>query len=133
MLLTVVSWSILRGPGEGLRWAVIGGLCLDVLSGGVFGLQTLALLLVSLVVSLGEVRIFRSHIAMPLASASGATLLYYLVNMGLLYLLGYSPAWLIAAEKVVLPAMIVNTLAMFLVYPALHWLHKATGREELAW
>jgi rod shape-determining protein MreD len=133
VLLAVVSWSILRGPGEGLRWAIIGGLCLDLLSGGPFGLQTLALLLVSLLVSLGEVRIFRSHIALPLAGATGATLLYYLANMGLLHLLRYPPPWLAAFGKIVLPAMIFNTLVMVLIYPALRWLDKLTGQEELAW
>jgi rod shape-determining protein MreD len=133
MLLAVVSWSILRGPREGLRWAVVGGICLDLLSGGPFGLQTLTLLLVSPLVNLGGRRIFGSHIALPLVSATGATLLYYLVNMGLLHFMGHPVPWLAATSRIVLPAMVLNTLAMFLVYPALHWLHKATGREELAW
>lgn len=132
-LLVVVSWSILRGPGEGLRWAFVGGIWLDVLSGGPFGVQTLALLVVSLVVSLGEVRIFRSHIAMPLASATGATLVYYLLDLGLLQVMGHPLPWLEAIGGIVLPAMILNTLAMILVYPALRWLHRLTGREELGW
>ena len=31
MLLAVMSWSLLRGSEEGLVWAFIGGLALDLL------------------------------------------------------------------------------------------------------
>jgi hypothetical protein len=70
---------------------------------------------------------------LPLVSAAGATLLYYLINMGLLHFLRYPLPWPETIGKIVLPATVVNTLAMILIYPALHWLHKATGWEELAW
>jgi len=32
MLLTVVAWSLLRGPGEGVVWGFVGGIFLDLFS-----------------------------------------------------------------------------------------------------
>ena len=37
MLVLVVAWSLLRGVEEGLLWAFIGGVLLDLLSVGPFG------------------------------------------------------------------------------------------------
>jgi rod shape-determining protein MreD len=37
LLMVVTSWSLLRGSEEGMLWALIGGLGMDLLSGAQFG------------------------------------------------------------------------------------------------
>lgn len=133
VLLTVISWSLLRGAKEGMIWALVGGIGLDLLSGAPFGTSTVALVILSLVAGLGELSVFRTHIALPLISTLIATMAYDLFFMLLLYARGCSIAWTDNLIKVVLPSTLLNVLLSPLVYKALYWLHRRTGREEMAW
>ncbi|RLC61969.1 MAG: rod shape-determining protein MreD, partial [Chloroflexi bacterium] len=48
MLLLVLMWAMVRGTDEGLVFAFVGGLILDLFSGGPLGTIALALLAVAL-------------------------------------------------------------------------------------
>jgi rod shape-determining protein MreD len=133
MVLVVISWSLLRGAREGIVWGFIGGLCLDLFSGAPFGLSALALLIVSFFSGLGEATIFRTHIILPLATMFFASLVYDLIFLLLLRILGWPVVWLDSLIKLVLPASLLNVLLAPLVYPAMRWLHRKTGREEIDW
>jgi len=131
MLLAVMSWSLLRGSEEGLVWAFIGGLALDLLSGAPFGASTLALMAVSFFSGLGEVRIFRTHIVLPLLTALFATIVYDLLFLFLLQMSGWPVAWLDNLVKVILPSALLNMALSPIVYQILRWLHRATGKPSL--
>ncbi|MCK4449775.1 MAG: rod shape-determining protein MreD, partial [Anaerolineae bacterium] len=103
MLLMVISWSLLRGAQEGAIWALVGGIGLDLVSGAPFGTSTVALVALSLVAGLGELSVFRTHIALPLIATLIATLAYDLFFLLLLYAEGRSIAWTDSLTKVVLP------------------------------
>ena len=133
MLLMVVSWSLLRGAKEGLIWALIGGIGLDLLSGAPFGTSTVALVVLSLLAGRGELSVFRTHIALPLIATLVAALLYDLFFLLLLQMRGASMVWADNLVKVVLPSTLLNVLLSPFVYKALYWLHRKTGPEELAW
>jgi len=133
MLLMVISWSLLRGAQEGMIWALIGGIGLDLLSGDPFGTFTVILVVLSLLAGLGELSVFRTHLALPLVATLAATLVYDLFFLLLLYARGCSIAWADSLIKVVLPSTLCNVLLSPLVYKALYWLHRKTGREEMAW
>jgi len=133
MLLTVVSWSLLRGTKQGIVWGFVGGLCVDLLSGGPFGLSALALMAIAVFSGLGEMNIYRNNIALPILAALGATLIHGLLYLLLLYIMGRSIPWFDILLQVILPSMIFNGLLITPVYAALRWLHRRTGREELEW
>ncbi len=133
MLLMVISWSLLRGSKEGMIWALVGGIGLDLLSGAPFGTSTVILVALSLVAGLGELSVFRTHIALPLIATLVATLVYDLFFLFLLYVRGYSIVWTDSLIKIVLPSTLLNVLLSPFVYRALLWLHRKTGREEMAW
>ncbi|HEY63613.1 MAG TPA: rod shape-determining protein MreD [Caldilineae bacterium] len=133
VLLTVVSWALLRGMGEGLAWAFVGGLWIDVLSGGPFGLSSLSLVIVAFLASLLEAGVFQEHIVLVMLAVAAAGLLH-----GLLYLfflrMGHHPAATLAAVwRVVIPSALYTSLFTPIVFPAMRWLHRATGREQLEW
>ena len=50
MLLIVLVWSVVRSVDEGMVWGFIGGLIVDLLSGGPLGATALALLAVAFLV-----------------------------------------------------------------------------------
>jgi len=133
MLLVVVSWSLLRGAKEGVIWAFIGGIGLDLVSGAPFGTFTVILVALSLLAGLGELSVFRTHIALPLIATSVATLAYDLFFLLLLQIKGCSIEWADSLTKVVLPSILLNVLLSPLVYKVLYWLHRKTGPEEMAW
>lgn len=133
MLLVVISWSLLRGTREGIVWGFIGGFCLDLFSGAPLGLSALALLLISFFSGFGEATVFRTHVILPLATVFFASLIYDLVFLLVLKMLGWPVTWLDSFVRVVLPASLLNVLLTPLIYPAMRWLHRKTGRKEMDW
>lgn len=131
--MAVASWSLLRGTKEGMVWALIGGVCLDLLAGAPLGTTTIALLVVSFIAGLGESSVFRTHIALPLVIAFVTTLVHGLIILVILDLAGRSVIWLNSLTRIVMPSALVNTLLMPLVFWPLQWLHRKTGREEIHW
>jgi rod shape-determining protein MreD len=133
VLVAVIGWTLLRGPGEGLAWALIGGLALDLLSGGPFGATTAALVIASLLASLGYGRIFGGYLTLPLALTFPLSLAYYLVYTLVLSVLNGPTAWIPALADIILPASVFNIAAMVFIYPLLRLLHRRTSREEIGW
>ena len=133
MLMAVTSWSLLRGTQEGMRWALVGGVALDLLSGARFGVSTLSLLIVSFLSSVGERNVFRFDLLVPLLAIPLATLLYNGAVLLLLRILGWPTEWGTGLTRVVLPATLVNTLGMPIVYLVMRALDRRVGREEINW
>lgn len=133
MLLAVVSWSLLRGVREGIIWAFIGGVFLDLLSGASFGIVTLPLLLVAYMSGLGEVNVFRANFLLPIIVGAMAVVLYNVVSLALRQLLGQPMLWNAAILHIVLPALLVNLLALPAVFFPLRRLHQATGQPQMNW
>lgn len=133
MLTVVVLWSLLRGAGEGMIWAFIGGALLDLFSGGPFGLSILSLMLISYLSGIGEVNIFRAHILLLGAAIVGATLLYYGFSLMALRFMGWNIVWGLELARVVALAVVINAILVLVIYRPLRWLHRVTGREEISW
>ena len=133
MLMVVVSWSLLRGAKAGIAWGAAGGLVLDLLSGGPFGIFTLTLILVGFLTGVGEIHIVRANVLLPAMTILFATLIYTLLPLLMLQILGWPIPWEIHVVGILLPALLWNVVLMPFVYASLRWLHRATGREEMGW
>jgi rod shape-determining protein MreD len=131
MLVVVVSWSLLRGADQGLVWAFVGGALIDVLSGGPMGVATLSLMAVAFLAGIGEVNIFRTHVALPLAAVLLSTLLYGLLILLALQLTGQTVDWTGSMMSAILPSAVVNTLLTPVIYVTIHWLHRHLGRAAV--
>lgn len=123
VLLLALSWTLIGEWQGGPVWGLIGGLCLDLLSGGPFGASAVALVLVAYLASLSEGRFYRSHVLLPLATVLLSTVLYDLVYLTLLAATGHTVAWLASLSQVTLPAVLLNTVFMLPVYHVLRWVH----------
>jgi rod shape-determining protein MreD len=133
VLVAVIGWTFLRGPGEGLVWAVIGGLGLDLFSNGPFGAATVALVVTNVLASLGYGRAFGGYLVLPLALTFPLSLAYYLIYTLSISLLGQPVAWIPTVVDIILPASLLNMAAMLFVLPPLRLLHRRSGREEISW
>ncbi len=130
--MLVIGWVILRGLGEGLVWALIGGLSLDFISGAPFGVLTLTMLTVALVTNLSHGRVFGSSIVLPLSLTFPLSLLFNGLALLFLTLLGRPIIWDSAFFDVLLPAALFNTAVMILVFPLLYLLNRALNPQQLS-
>jgi rod shape-determining protein MreD len=132
VLVLVIGWVILRGLEDGLFWAVVGGLSLDVLSGAPFGVFTVSLVVVALVTSLFHGRVFGSSIILPLSLTFPLSLLFNGLALLLLMLLGRPIDWSVAFFNILLPVAIFNTMVMMLVFPLLYLLNRVMTPRQLS-
>jgi rod shape-determining protein MreD len=132
-LLTVIAWGLLRGPREGLWWGFVGGLCLDFVSSLPFGFHAFVLTWAGYLSGLGESRLFRSNVALPVFFVVSLSLGYALTQMLALQWRGAHFAWLDVTLTIVLPTLALNLLTGPLVFFPLRWLNRRTGREQLGW
>jgi rod shape-determining protein MreD len=126
VLLMVLAGTLLYGGRSGILWAFVGGVSIDLFSGGPLGASSLAMMAAVLVVSIGHRPLSRYNPLVPLAAAALGTLVYAAVYLGILALLN-SMKWferdllfLEAMRYIVLPALLYNTALMFLFIPLLN-------------
>ena len=132
MLLVVLTWAVVRGIDEGLLWAFVGGLMLDLLSGGPLASIALALVAAAYLAgqSLGEEVGSQAIRVVILTVLGGAA--YHLALMIVLDWSGHQVDWPYALVQVAGPSVLLNAaLAPILVGP-LTWLDRVTGEEGLA-
>ena len=122
VLLVVVNWGILRGTDEGMLWALLGGLCLDVFSGWPFGTNTVALVIVASVVSLGQGTFMRTHAMVPLATVFAATVLFYGIALFILASTQHAVDWIAVLRSVAVPVALYNMLLNIPVFWLTQWL-----------
>jgi rod shape-determining protein MreD len=130
MLSVVLVWAVLRGVDEGMVWGLIGGLALDILSGGPMGANTLALLAAALLAGQSWGRGIGSALIRLLLLAFVAILAYHLVLLFVLSWTGYLVDWGWAILRVAGPSALLNmALAPFVQVP-LSWLERSMRRER---
>ncbi|MEZ4620456.1 MAG: rod shape-determining protein MreD [Caldilineaceae bacterium] len=141
LVVVVIATLIYGGPG-GLLWAFLGGIGLDLFSGGPFGASSLALMFAIVVAALGHRVLSRYNILVPLGATSLGTLIYGLVYIALISALrtaGQLP--LLAAyeipqhyvdlwptlQRIIIPAMIYNTTLVLFLVPLLNRVPEQQG------
>jgi rod shape-determining protein MreD len=117
VLLVVLVWAMLDPGREGMTWAFVGGLLLDLFSGAPLGVSSLALLPVAYVIGLTEAQIYRSNVVMPLVLGAGGALAYHVIYLiSLRFLAGYPVVWSTGFWYVTLPSVLFDVI---LVLPLL--------------
>lgn len=132
-LLCVIAWSMLRGSRQGVVWGFVGGLALDLLSGAPLGMNALLMTLAGYLAGLGDAKVFRSNVILPMFIISALSLGYFAAQVMILSWLGQSLPLVNAALRVALPTLALNLLASPIVFRLLRWLNHHTGFEQLRW
>ena len=127
ILLLVVVRSLIAGRRGAIMWGFVGGLWMDVLSGGAMGASSLALMATALLTGIGHNAIFRRNSFVPLLAALSGTLFFSLIYLAILTAVGYRfpPGPLIA--NLIIPATVYNGALMFLATPMLNRLPEQAG------
>lgn len=126
VLLLVVIGTLVYGSRPGVLWAFIGGLGLDIFSGGPMGASSLALMAAALVAGLGHRTLSRFNLLVPLAAMAAGTLVYAGAYLGILAVLelldvtNHRVPLLAMVQNVVVPAVVYNTTLMVVLIPLLN-------------
>ena len=132
-LLVVVSWSLLRGPREGLIWGFIAGVAVDLFSGAPFGAATFGLMAAGFLSGLGQSTVFRSQLFLPLLAMLLATIVYDMLFLLVVSISGYTVTWLDSLWHLILPSAVLNAVLTPVVFVIMRWLKTRLGREEMEW
>jgi rod shape-determining protein MreD len=108
VLLAVVGWTLVRGPGAGIRWAIAGGLLLDLLAPGPLGVHALALVVAAYGTGFLKGSFAPDPILLPSASGALATVAYNLVLVGVSEVLGHPVAFLPVLQAWVAPSALYD-------------------------
>lgn len=135
VLLLVVVGTLIYGSKPGIIWAFFGGIGLDIFSGGPMGGSSLALMVATLVVGLGQRTLSRFNILVPTGAALLATLLYGVSYVALLVgvesaakflalpnyrSIQYNLEFWPTLQYIILPAVFYNTTLMLFLTPLLN-------------
>ncbi|MGH2459908.1 MAG: rod shape-determining protein MreD [Chloroflexota bacterium] len=117
VLLLVVAWSIRRGVEEGIVWALIGGLAVDLLSMGPVGTSIVGFGIAAIVAgSLGPT-LRQVSVLLPLILTPLASIIAMLASAVVMAAFGWPMPWPATVALIVLPAAVLDSVAMILVYP----------------
>jgi len=126
VLLLVLGWTLIHGGRSGVVWAFLGGIWLDIFSGGPMGASSLALMAAVWVAGLGHRTLYRYNILVPLLAGILGTLAFALSYWGILYSLSvfdlidgalpFGPT----LENIVLPSVFYNATLMLCLLPLLN-------------
>jgi len=121
MFLLVLGWTIVRGVNEGMIWAFIGGLMIDLLSGGPIGATILALLSVAFVGHQPWGEGLGAPLIRVLLLAFVASLAYHVVLLAVLTSTGHVVDWSFSFLRVVPPSLILGVVLAPVVRRVLAW------------
>jgi rod shape-determining protein MreD len=119
VLLSIISWAVLREAREGMLVAFFSGLILDFLTGRTLGLTSLVFLFLSLTIYLYKNRFQANRLAFLFPFT-----LFSLIAVDLLEGL---PA--LSIRTVLIEG--VNTILVIFLFPIFNFLAKSFGEEQL--
>src|SRR5918911_478187 len=109
-LVLVLTWSMLRGSGEGAVVGFVGGLLLDTVSYTPFGINAALLGLLGYCAGLPEANVYRGNLPYFLCIAALGTLLYHTLVFVLLQALGLAMPPILQTFAAAVPAALLNAL-----------------------
>ncbi len=112
IVLAVVGWTLVAGAGSGLRWALAGGLLLDLAAPGPLGLHALALAMAAYAAGWCQRSFHAEPLLLPFATGALATVVYNLVLLGAADTLGQNVLLVPVLQSWVAPAALYDAVLM---------------------
>lgn len=133
LLLAVMSWALLRRTDEALGWAFVGGLLIDLTSGGPFGASAIGLMVVVLIAGATVASVFRDRTIMPIVAAFIGTLAFHAVYLAAMLLFGYRVDGPDALIRVVIPSAVYNAVLSWFVFRLMAGIDRRIRPKTLSW
>ena len=128
VMILVVCWILIKDVDDGVVWAILGGIFLDLMSLAPFGTYIFALVPVVALAGFFKVLIPAYHSLLPFAVIPVASILYNLTANLVLVIFGAPGEWPATVALVVLPAILVDSVAGLLIF----WLINFVRNQFIA-
>jgi rod shape-determining protein MreD len=122
LLLLVICQALIAGPASAARWALYGGLGLDLCADSVLGTHALALLAAVVLPSLVLSRFSRGNWLLPLFGAALGSLAYFVILAGLTALLVGPVSPQVFLVVVAVPATLMILIPALPLFLSMRWL-----------
>lgn len=120
--LVALSWGLLHDLEEGITWAFVGGLILDLFSVGPTGLTAVVWML-GVTLALYIAQTFpTSRVLLPVLVAAVSTVMVLMLHFMLLRLFGYQTTWAMAVP--LLPLAALHAILILPVYWLMYTVDK---------
>ena len=116
VMILVVCWILIKDVDDGVVWAILGGVFLDLMSLAPFGTYIFALIPVVALAGLFKALIPAYNFLLPFAVLPIASILYNLTANLVLVIFGTPGEWPATVALVVLPATLVDSVAGLIIY-----------------
>ncbi len=116
VMILVVCWILIKDVDDGVVWAILGGIFLDLMSMAPFGTYIFALIPVVALAGFFKAVIPAYHSLLPFAVLPVATILYKLTANLVLVILGAPGEWPATVALIVLPATLVDSVAGVIIF-----------------
>ena len=120
VMILVVCWILIKDVDDGVVWAILGGIFLDLMSLAPFGTYIFALIPVVGLSGFFRAVIPAYHSLLPFAVLPVASIVYNLTANLVLVLFGTPGEWPATVALIVLPATLVDSVAGVVIF----WLIK---------
>lgn len=131
MLLVVLIWAMVRGLDEGVVWAFVGGLIVDLLSGGPFAGTAVALVAAAYLAGQSLVEGVGSDAVRSIILVVLGVLMYHLTLLIILSWTGHPVSWGFSLAQVAGPSIVLNGLLAPIVLHPMSWLERVTGQDRM--
>lgn len=121
-----LAWTLLAGGEQGILWALVGGICQDLVTGMPLGLSALALVVVMFAVGRILRPLDRANWIVPLGVAAIGTGTYHLLLIVLYALFGRPTPLMYSLINVTLPTAGLNVVLMLPVFRLMGALYTAS-------
>jgi len=115
VLCGVIAWAFVTDSGAGAVWGFVGGLMLDCLSAGPFGVHSLGLTFVGVVVGSGRLGLYPEQWVWAVVAAASGSALYYFVSLMALHVLGWPFPFVTTFNTIVLPSIGMDLLGVIVL------------------
>jgi len=124
ILVLVVLFSLINGPGFGAKFGFLAGLGLDLFVGELIGLHALTKMVIGAVVGLLALRFYKENYVVPLISVLVATIADQLLSgLGMAFF-GVTVPVKYLLEQILLPLLLYNGVLSLLLYVRLYYFNK---------
>jgi len=116
LLLVALAWGLLAGYEDGLVWAFVAGIYMDLISGTPTGVSAMGMVVCIFALNALMGNVQRGNLLLPPAVAALSTVIYYSVVMVLLRLVGRDVNFTYTLTRIALPSALYNLVFSFLVF-----------------
>lgn len=129
-LLVALAWGLLRGPWEGMVWAFIGGLLLDLFSVGPVGVTSLALMAAVPILVRARQSLPEENVLLTALLLVAGFAIYFVIYLIVIQVAGYGSNWQTLGHLP--PALLFHAVLGLPIFWLLHYLKRALYPQPIA-